>query len=71
LGRRPSLDLFSFYGGRETAKPELKRVLASYGIDPDDDPDSDSRSIAIFGSAEEENLLATLSKALVSFPYPS
>jgi hypothetical protein len=42
LERAPSLDIFRFYRERKTAKPELKRVLPSYGFDPDPDPDSDT-----------------------------
>jgi hypothetical protein len=42
LDRAPSLDIFRFYRNRKNAKPELKRVLASYGFDPEPDPDSDT-----------------------------
>ncbi len=43
--RGPSLDLFRFYRSRENAKPELKRVLPSYGLSPDSDPDSDTGTV--------------------------
>jgi SpoVK/Ycf46/Vps4 family AAA+-type ATPase len=45
LDRGPSLDLFRFYQDRKSSKPELKRVLPSYGFDLDPDPESDTGTV--------------------------